>query len=392
MSSTKRTIDAAVLIDARAVVVPSFDFRVDCCAGTLTGRHHPVNQDALLCRPEAGIFGLADGMGGHAAGEVAAAVALRVAAEQLCTREARRVIARYARTPDLDRRREVFALVDGAMHAANRAVREAGEHDEAKQGMGTTLDLLLLVRDRAFLAHVGDARIYLVRPTTTLQLTHDHAMYDSLQQSGKRSPPRRFVRSPLANSIGHSGRVAVDTLFVDLNQGERLIMCTDGVFNALEDEATFTRVCEARDVRLVTRRLLEASDRGDGHDDASVITVGMCERFVARRSDAGPRARDLEVVSGSPLLYGLSPAQVLATLAAAVEIEIEPGKEVPGAVANDRVAYLLLDGLIGLPGGRTLGASALLLAESLVDVPVRGTLPKVIERARLLRIRHDDFS
>ncbi len=388
----KGQANAAVVEHARAAVVPSFDFRIDYCLATVIGTKRETNEDAMCCVPARALFGMADGMGGHAAGEVAAEMSLEVASTYLASKESRRIVTRYARDPDVANRRKVFALLDAAMRAANKAVMEAGAASEAHKGMGTTLDLLLLVRDRAFIAHVGDSRVYLVRSTATLQLTHDHALYDSLRTSGKRTPARRFSRSPLANSIGQSSRIAVDTLFVDLNPGERIIMCTDGIFNALEGEAAFGQACRANDVLAVSRRLIQAAREYEGTDDASVVAVNVGERFVQRTAESGPRARDIEVVSDSPLLTGLAPAHVLATLVAAVEVELDSGKKVPRAVANDRVAYLLLDGLVQLSNGRTLGAPALLMAESLLDVALRDELPVVSERARLLRIRHDDFN
>jgi CRP-like cAMP-binding protein len=257
--------------------------------------------------------------------------------------------------------------------------------------MGTTLDLLLLVRNRAFVAHVGDSRAYLVRRTATLQLTNDHAAFDSLRLTGKRVPTARFGRSPLANSIGARPQVQVDTVFVDFATGDRFVLCTDGVFGVLGGESSLTGLCNAPSARQICANLLDNVRAQRGHDDATAVVVRVGRRFVARRDDPGPRALDLAVISASPLLCDLPAAAVLSTLAAGVEVEVEAGQEVPRAVANDRVAYLVLDGAVRVAGGRSLGAPALLMAESLLDVARRSALPKVTERARLLRIRHDDF-
>jgi serine/threonine protein phosphatase PrpC len=373
-------------------IIPCFDFRVDYAFATAIGQDRKVNQDAALCLPNAGLFAIADGMGGHAAGEIAARVSLEVLEKHLSRAAAREVVEQYAAEPEIEHRRAVFELIGDAMRAANSAVIAEGEADAAREGMGTTLDLVLLVRDRAFFAHVGDSRAYLVRPTATLQLTHDHAAYDSLRTSGKRAPTGAFHRSPLTNSIGHRRRLVVDTLFVDLAKGDRIILCTDGVFNSLDNEGAFARASrQVLPERACTNLIRQARDAGT-RDDASIITVAVRERFAKRKGDAGPRARDIATISASPLLIDLEPAAVLSALAAGVEVELEEGSDVPRAVANDRVAYVLLDGLVQLPSGRTLGPSGLLMAESLLDVPVRGTLPKVVERARLLRIRHDDFN
>ncbi len=374
------------------VVIPSFDFRVDYAAASSMGVGREHNEDALLCHPQSGLFAIADGMGGHAAGEVAAQVSLEVVERELGAREARNEIERYAKEPELENRRALFELLERTLGAANDAVIQAGRKKASHKGMGTTLDVVLTVRDRAFFAHVGDSRAYLVRPTATLQLTHDHAAYDTLRTSGKRTPAPRFSRSPLTNSIGHRRRLVVDTLFVDLAAGDRIVMCTDGVFNSLEDEFEFARLCRAADDAELCRAMIQAAREQGERDDASIVALSVKERFVKRRSDAGPRARDIVTVSSSPLLIDLSAAHVLSALAAGVEVELKKGAEVPRAVASDRVAYIILDGMVELPSGRTLGASGLLMVESLLDLVVRGQLPKVLERTRLLRIRHDDFT
>jgi len=374
------------------LIVPSFDFRIDYCAATAKGADRAINQDALLCNSGAALFAIADGMGGHAAGEVAAQVSVEVIDELLARAEARAVVEAYANEPEVDTRRKVFELLAQAVQSANTAVIEASKTDSARRGMGTTLDLVLLVRDRAFFAHVGDSRAYLVRPTATLQLTHDHAAYDSLRISGKRTPYDPFMRSPLANSIGHREHPVVDTLFVDLAKGDHIILCTDGAFSAIGNEAKFANTCRNGSPERICRNLIGIARQGGPSDDASVIAIGVRERFAQRKGDAGPRARDIATISSSPLLVDLDTADVLSTLAAGVEVDLDAGTEVPRAVASDRVAYVVLEGLIELPTGRRLGPSGLLMGESLLDVAIRGELPKVVERARLLRIRHDDFS
>jgi PPM family protein phosphatase len=381
----------AIRQEAEQVIVPSFDFRIDFSSASLMGAGRETNEDALLVRPDLGLFGIADGMGGHAAGEVASAESLRAVESHLAAPAARAVLERYANDPVLDNRRAVFELLTESMRAANDAVISAGEKEAAQRGMGCTLDVAVLVRDRAFFAHVGDSRAYLIRPTAALQLTHDHAAYDSLQTSGKRAPARSPTRSPLTNSIGHKKRVIVDTLFVDLSAGDRVLLCTDGLHGMFDDEASFGRSCRHGTVPEVTRELIGRTHAGQGLDDASVVVIAIRKRFATRRSDAGPRSRDFATIAASPLCMDMEPADALSALAAGVEIEVEEGAEIPRAIANDRVAYVVLEGLVELSNGRRLGPSGLLLAESLLDVATRGKLPKVIERARLIRIRHDDF-
>jgi serine/threonine protein phosphatase PrpC len=381
----------AIRDEAQQVIVPSFDFRIEFSSASLTGAGRETNEDAVLSRPDLGLFGIADGMGGHAAGEVAAAESLRAVEQHLASASAREVLQRYADEPVLENRRAVFELMTGSMRAANDAVLHAGEQEAARRGMGTTLDVAVLVRDRAFFAHVGDSRAYLIRPTAALQLTHDHAAYDSLQTSGKRSPTRSQSRSPLTNSIGHKKRLVVDTLFVDLSPGDRVLLCTDGLHGMFDDEASFGRMCRQGTVAEVTRALMARTHASSGLDDASTVVIAIGKRFASRRVDAGPRARDFATIAASPLCMDLATADALSALAAGVEVELDAGVEIPRAIANDRVAYVVLEGLVELANGRQLGPSGFLMAESLLDVATRGKLPKVLERTRLIRIRHDDF-
>jgi serine/threonine protein phosphatase PrpC len=374
---------------ATAVVCPRFDFRVDYAALSRVGRRHEINEDRATCRPGSSVFALADGMGGHRDGDQASRLAVGTALERLCDRNATTTLARYASDPKLHNRREVFRLLESALVAASQAVRDAGDGDDEKS-MGSTLVAVLLVRDRAFIAHVGDSRVYLARPTATVQLTHDHSVYDELRTTGKRRPARLQRRSPLSNWIGAESP-SVDTAFVDLTTSDRILLCSDGVHHGIDDEALLGKLCRQDGVGDACDRLVSEAIRRDGTDDASAILLHIGDRFVKRRSDRGPRGRDLEVMASTPLLVGLSTAQVLSTIAAGIEIELDTGDEVPNVVASDRVAYLILEGLVKLPSGRLLGPSGMLLAESLVDEQRRDDLPVVEQPARLLRIRHDDF-
>ncbi|MBI4700601.1 MAG: protein phosphatase 2C domain-containing protein [Deltaproteobacteria bacterium] len=387
-----RTEAGAERLHGEALVVPRFDYRIDFCALSAMGPGRAKNQDAVLCRPAGAVFALADGMGGHAAGEVAARLALGAVAEELESPKAATVLDRYADDPKLDNRRRVFELLRRAVYKANDAVVEASRSHEGRRGMGTTLDVAVLVRDRAFVAHVGDSRAYLVRPAATLQLTHDHVSYDSLRSSGKRPPPKRWAASPLSNCIGSGAGVVVDSLSVDLGSTDRLVLCTDGTYGPLEAEGAAAVLCQQCPPAELCDRMIRSAREQGGLDDASILAIEVGERFVTRSGDPGLRAHDLAVVSSSPLLESLPVADMLSTLCAGVEVEFEPGESIPRAAASDRVAYLILDGLVELPGGRTLGPSGLLMAESLVDVVARGELPVAVERCRLLRIRHDDFT
>jgi hypothetical protein len=130
-----------------------------------------------------------------------------------------------------------------------------------------------------------------------------------------------------------------------------------------------------------------------GRDNATAIVIEVGDRFVKRNDhDRGLNAADLERARQSPLLVDLPLSFALTALSAAVEIEVSEGDSVPRVVANDLVAYIVLDGVVRYADERRVGAGALLYAESLVGVLAQGEPPICEQTTRLLRVRADDFA
>ena len=130
---------------------------------TDVGRVRSANEDAFVVDDDSGLFAVADGMGGHQAGEVAARMAIEEVCRSLGGRQAQRVMESYVSKADLTSRRDVFACLRRAFELANERVREDADQNAEHEGMGTTLDVVWLARDSAFVAHAGDGRVYLAR-------------------------------------------------------------------------------------------------------------------------------------------------------------------------------------------------------------------------------------
>ena len=184
----------------------------------------------------------------------------------------------------------------------------------------------------------------------------------------------------------------VDGLFVDLTRGDRLILCTDGVHGLVPSEAELSHIARGGSAQEAAEALVRAALERGGRDNATAVVVDIGERFVTRGGDdEGLRARDIAAVRSCPLLYDLPPATLLRALSAAVEIEFRAAEPLPRTVANDQVAYIVLDGEVRLSDGRLFGGAALLYPESLV-VGFRDAPPCRAERhVRALRLRADDF-
>jgi serine/threonine protein phosphatase PrpC len=384
--------------------IPRFDFRVDYAGTTDVGKIRKNNEDALVIVPELALFGVADGMGGHAAGEVASRIALETVVSVMREKEARRVLDRFPKDPSLDARHAMFALLRRTFQRANDAVRAEADARKEAMGMGTTIDIAVLLRDRAFVAHTGDGRVYLARPSAVIQLTHDHALFESLVAAGSvRHTPRvgggerRRGRNPLVNAIGIAKEVSVDTCFVELTRGDRLLLCSDGLYSEFDSETLLGQILRTGSADEGVNALMSYALRRGGRDNATAVVIEVCERFVARATPdgeptSGPVSSDILVARHSALLEDLPISSVLAALAAAVEVEIAKDERVPRLVASDWVCYIVVSGQVRMPDGRVLGPSGLLFVESLMGVAREGDLPTVIESARLMRLRADDFA
>jgi hypothetical protein len=198
--------------------------------------------------------------------------------------------------------------------------------------------------------------------------------------------------SGITNALGINEVVTVDMLFVDVSRGDRLLICSDGVYGQIEGESELSELLRAGSALHAVEGLI-AHVAHQGKDNATAIVIEIGDRFVKRKDrDRGLNAGDLERARQSPLLVDLPLSFALTALSAAVEIEVAEGQAMPRAVANDLVSYIVLDGVVRYADGRRVGAGALLHAESLVGVLGQGDAPVCEQMTRLLRVRADDFA
>ena len=373
-------------------ILPRFDFRAEYALASDIGATRQHYEDAALLAPELGVFAIADGMGGHLAGEVAANLAVEQVKQSLSGRSAQRALEAYVTCADLDARRRVFAQLKRAVERANAFIRADSEQNAEHRGMGTTLDVVWFARDHAFIAHAGDGRVYLARQRAVLQLTADHNAQSVSKVDGFGRSMAPSQGSGITNALGINEVVSVDMLFVDVSRGDRLLLCSDGVYGQIGGESELSELLRSGSAVHAAQALV-AQAAHHGRDNATAIVVEIGDRFVKRKDlDRGLNAADLERARQSPLLVDLPLSFALTALSAAVEIEVGAGQGVARAVASDLVSYIVLDGVVRYPDGRRVGAGALLYAESLVGVLGQGDAPVCEQTTRLLRVRADDFA
>jgi PPM family protein phosphatase len=241
-------------------------------ARTDVGLKRKHNEDSLLAAEEYGVFVVADGVGGRKAGELASAITVNTF--QSYTPQLKAAVDRFASDSNRESRNAVLELLDQAANAASRRVYEAATAT-GRQGMTTTLVAGLIGGGAAFIVHVGDSRAYLVRDGQLRQLTEDHSMVNELIRTGAMTPDDAATsryRNVITRAVGLYPKVRTDTLHVELLDGDRILLCSDGLSDMVQPE----RVLELMLVpSLVTAvdNMVQAALNGGGRDNITVIAI-----------------------------------------------------------------------------------------------------------------------
>src|SRR5579859_2494725 len=213
-------------------------------AATDVGKVRTHNEDNFLVDKKLALFIVADGMGGHAAGEVASAIAVRTVHEEV--RREKELLDDYvsgATGANKVTTKDVVALIEHAVQRACSKIHQEALNDPNKRGMGTTLSALLVLGHQGFIAHVGDSRIYLARGGRTQQVTEDHTVYNELIKRGKLTREqieKVQQKNAITRAVGVYERVEVDTLVIELIAGDILMLASDGLHGYLENPEEMT--------------------------------------------------------------------------------------------------------------------------------------------------------
>ena len=260
-------------------------------ARTDVGKKREHNEDNLLSLPDHGLFLVADGVGGRAAGEVASATCVETFQEMADGLKA--AIERFAESRTGELRNAVLAELDQMCQASTRRIYEMAEAEDRK-GMTTTMVAIAIGGGSAFVVHVGDSRAYLFREGEVRQLTEDHSMVNELVRSGKMTWPEARAsrhRHVITRAVGLYPTVQPSLGSFDLLPGDRILLCSDGLSDVVAPER-MEQIVSAWDPEAASDQLIQAAlDRG-GPDN---VTVQLVEPLGSPRTDeAVVRARTLE--------------------------------------------------------------------------------------------------
>ncbi|MGH3095681.1 MAG: PP2C family protein-serine/threonine phosphatase, partial [Streptosporangiales bacterium] len=273
------------------------------------------NQDSAYAGPH--LVAVADGMGGHAHGEVASAVAIATLAT-------------------LDEELPGSDLADTLRHsfsAANDSIRSMVDADSSLEGMGTTLTALLYEEGRLCLAHIGDSRAYLLRDGALAQVTKDHTLVQSLVDEGRLSEEQAAVhpqRSLLLQALGTAAAIDPDINVYEVRAGDRWLLCSDGLSSYVSDDTIGDELSGSEPIETVTGRLVNLANRAGGADNITCVIADVVDVDTSDHPVVVGAATETQQPRS---LAGDSAASRAAALASARGPEIvgEPDDEEPGA-------------------------------------------------------------
>lgn len=242
---------------------------------TDVGRVRTHNEDAYLVRGELGLFAVADGLGGHNAGEVASQMALQ-AIESFVARAVERedITWPFQPSPNLTTAENTLMA---ALKLANAVVWGEAQRSGERQGMATTIVALFLNNDSATIAHVGDSRLYRVRGGQIEQLTEDHSLVRQQFNAGTITAEQMAhhpMRNVITRAAGSREEVEVDVRSVPLEAGDVFVLCSDGLSGEITDAEIGGVVTDlAGDPEQAAQDLVERAVAAGGHDNTTVVVV-----------------------------------------------------------------------------------------------------------------------
>jgi serine/threonine protein phosphatase PrpC len=293
MFGKKRASDAEARETRQLEVPPPPGFEIDASVQTDKGCVREINEDSgRMVRPadpallaaKGTLVVVADGMGGHSAGEVASQMAADIVSRV------------YYET-----RAEPGAALKRAVEEANRQIHEAAAADEAKHGMGTTCTALALCGGRAYAAHVGDSRLYMLRERQLYQLSEDHSAVNEMVKLGiitKEQARTHEDKNVILRALGTVPEVEVAVLEpFAVREGDRYLLCSDGLHDLVLEDEIASILSETEDIHAAGERLIALAKERGGHDNITVGIIAIMPEGTAAAEAGNMRAtRELEAI------------------------------------------------------------------------------------------------
>ncbi len=231
-----------------------------------TGKRREINQDAFFVMPEAGIFLIADGVGGHNAGELASRTTMADMA----------AFIRQNPIPEGISDDELIDYFLSLISTVNTHVREMAQDNDEPRGMATTLLMLYIREGTAYIINVGDSRAYLIRDNDIVQITEDHTFVNDLVKRGiitELQAQNHPDRNMITRAIGAEKTVKPDFYMFKIYRDDIILMCTDGLYNEVSKYEICRMALDSENMREACSRLVDAANSNAGNDNITVVSV-----------------------------------------------------------------------------------------------------------------------
>lgn len=367
--------------------------QIEAFGKTDVGSKRDHNEDYLLTEPDFGIYIVCDGMGGHAAGEVASEMAATTARDYLMNH--RSVIDGYDGSPESDQR--IVRIVREAIETASSTVYEHATHTDGRAGMGCTFTMLLVVGDKAVMGHVGDSRLYLRRNGRVDQLSEDHSYVNEMLRRGMITP-EAAKDSPYGNvitrAIGIQSTVQVDTLVIDLLPGDTFLICSDGLSGYTEDNEELERLLNDENIEGLPDKLIGIANERGGKDNITALVLHVMDDGASPRStEVNLRLDTLRYVS---LFRHLTMKELVQVLNAFRTVSYDDGEVVVQEGETSDGIFIILEGqlVVEKEGAQvaTLQAGTHFGEMALLNQRPRSATVRTQGPARLLIMTREAFS
>lgn len=373
------------------------DITVRAGGRTDVGRSREHNEDAILMDSALGLYIVADGMGGHAAGEVASSMAVAAVRDVLAEKRAPlRELGTKLASPRA--REEVLLAVEDAIQVACQRVYANAQANEERRGMGTTIVVCLVLGECAFVSHVGDSRLYLVREGAVRQITYDHTVRNELIRRGN-TPLAEIEALPykhaITRAVGTYEQAQPESIALELAAGDRLVLATDGLTGYLDDrEENLASYMEQAPAEASTA-LVDFANASGGRDNVTVLTLHVDGDSAVGRERSRRLALKRETLGAVPLFSRLDEDEVFRLLQPTESRSYSPGDTIVREGDAGDTLFVILTGRVRIVKGgeaiNQLRAGEVFGEMSLVRRRPRSATVIAEEASEILLLHRRDF-
>lgn len=238
--------------------------KVTACGKSDIGKKRSSNQDSILVNDKLGLYAVADGMGGHKGGETASSMALEI------------LNGAVSKITDKKGSIQVAPFLKEAISLASMKIYERSLMDESLRGMGTTLVSLLFDDGNAYIAQVGDSRVYLYRDGDLWKITEDHSLINEQVRSGlitRQEAEKLNYKNVITRSVGFEEMVNVDVYTREVESGDMFLLCSDGLTSMISDDDIKKAIDQEGDISKAVDKLINRANDAGGADNVSVILL-----------------------------------------------------------------------------------------------------------------------